>query len=306
MISVVIPLYNKEQSIAKTLDSILAQTSKDYEVVIVNDGSTDESLQVTGNWIQGTGDYEHFRLINKENGGVSSARNKGIQEAKGEYVAFLDGDDLWHPTYLEELQKLINDYPGKGIYGIGCQEVYNDRLPDFSGDYYQGPHDEWSYTNVAWTGSSATAPKEALIAVGLFDERLKYGEDKDMWHRLQLYAGGACYCKPLAYYRQDAENRAMMRVKPLENHLAYYMDKYKKLRVNGEEVNALNDKSFRIFFYTEMVQTLYPYMFDKRYKEDAKRLAKQIDYADLKGSLRFRMEHPWLYRIYLMLKGKKV
>ena len=303
MISVVIPLYNKEKSITKTLESVSAQNYTDWECIVVNDGSTDKSAEVVERL---TINDERFLLINQENAGVSAARNRGIVEAKGEYVAFLDGDDLWDASYLDELYKLISDYPGKGIYGIGCQEIYNDEIPHVPGDYYRGPHDEWNYTNVAWTGSSATAPKDALIAVGLFDERLKYGEDKDMWYRLQLYAGGACYCKPLAYYRQDAENRAMLRVKPLEKHLVYYMEKYRKLSVKGEEVNVLSNKSFRIFFYTEMVQTLFPYMFDKQYHNEAKRLAKQIDYTGLKWSLRFRMEHPWMYRIYLKLRGKSI
>ena len=83
MISIVIPLYNKEQQIGKTLESVFAQSFQDYEVVIVNDGSTDKSVEI----VEGMAD-KRIRLINQKNSGVSAARNKGIQESRGEYIAF--------------------------------------------------------------------------------------------------------------------------------------------------------------------------------------------------------------------------
>ena len=101
MISIVIPLYNKERAIINTLQSVLAQTYTDCEIIIVDDGSTDNSLNVVHKRISEL-ENERIRVIHKKNGGVSSARNRGIKEAKGEYVALLDGDDLWEPTFLEE------------------------------------------------------------------------------------------------------------------------------------------------------------------------------------------------------------
>ena len=94
-ISVVIPLYNKENAIVKTLQSVFDQTISDFEVVVVDDGSTDNSLEV----VRAIRDAR-IRVIHKENGGVSSARNVGIKAAKGQYVALLDGDDLWQPNGL--------------------------------------------------------------------------------------------------------------------------------------------------------------------------------------------------------------
>lgn len=291
--SVVIPLYNKELSIQKTLNSVLSQTYTNYEIIVVDDGSTDESALQVLKIVD-----KRIKLIQKENGGVSCARNKGILAAKGEYVAFLDGDDLWHPTYLETLHQLIQDYPNNAIYGIECVKIVNEEIPSLENDatnYYRGIAD-WDYSKMFFTGSSTCAPREKLIELGLFDTRMKYGEDMDMWFRLMLNGGGVSYAKPLAYYRQDAENRAMNKVIPLEVHIPYFMDKY-------EEYRNLNC-SFRCFFDQEMVYRLYPYLFQKQYKIVAKKLSKKIDYDHLKCSMWLRMRFPYLYALYEHFKEK--
>lgn len=97
MVSVVIPLYNKRQSIANTLQSVLSQTYSCFEIVVVDDGSTDDSAEIVRQFRD-----ERIRLIQKENGGVCSARNLGIRESKGEFVALLDADDTLVPDCLEE------------------------------------------------------------------------------------------------------------------------------------------------------------------------------------------------------------
>ena len=112
-ISVVIPLYNKENAIVKTIESVFNQTYTDFEIIIVDDSSKDKSLQV----VQSIND-SRLHVIHKENGGVSSARNRGIREAKGDYIALLDGDDLWKPTFLEEQVKLIHDFPKAAMWGV--------------------------------------------------------------------------------------------------------------------------------------------------------------------------------------------
>lgn len=104
MFSVVIPLYNKENSIKNTIQSVLNQSFADFEIVIVNDGSTDNSLEV----VQQIND-PRLRIIDKSNAGVSSARNCGIKNAEKEWIAFLDGDDLWEHNHLEEYHKHISD-----------------------------------------------------------------------------------------------------------------------------------------------------------------------------------------------------
>lgn len=291
MISVVIPLYNKEKSIASTLQSVYEQTYTDYEVVIVNDGSTDGSANVVKDFVSRM-KIEDWRLkiVSQENAGVSAARNRGIMEARGEYVAFLDGDDLWDKDFLKELVRLMEDYPEKSIYGLGCAKIFGDEIPTDEGKTYYRGESRWDWNTMAYTGSSACVKKQDAIAVGLFDTRMTHGEDYDLWWHLQFKNGGACYSKPFAYYRQDAENRAMHRVVPLEKFFISYMDKFEEARTTNSV--------FRKFYDQEMVYRIYPYLFDKRYRKEAKQLAKRLDYSQLKHSMRFRLLFPHMYRLF--------
>src|SRR5690554_3277529 len=104
MFSVVIPLYNKELSISNTIQSVLDQTFQDFEIVIINDGSTDNSVKEVEKF-----DDKRIRLIHQDNQGVSAARNRGIEEARNEWIAFLDADDLWMISKLHKVQNIIKD-----------------------------------------------------------------------------------------------------------------------------------------------------------------------------------------------------
>ncbi len=301
MISVVIPLYNKAQSIRKTLDSVLAQTYKDFEVVVVDDGSTDDSANVAETVLRECKVYGvecRGRVIRKTNGGVSSARNAGILAAKGEYVAFLDGDDLWHSEYLETLHQLIEDYPDAALYGIGCTTIHGDKIPENvapsteRGEVY----DLWNNYPGYWTGSSSSS-RARLIEIGLFDTRMTHGEDIDMWWRLLLSGKGVFDNRVLAYYRQDTENRAMNKLIPLEKHIPYFVDKYVEARASNVD--------FRRYFDREMIYRLYPYMFDAHYRKETKRIAKQMDYSLQKWTMKFRMVCPYMYRMYEKMKRKQ-
>ena len=296
MISVVIPLYNKEESIASTLQSVYDQTYTDYEVLIVNDGSTDNSSKIVKDFIAHVDD--RWVLISQKNSGVSAARNAGILAAKGEYVAFLDGDDLWDKDYLKTMAGLIAEYPDRSIYGLGCTAVQRSEVSSFldSDDYYRGEAGWKIVSNMAFTGSSCCVNRADAIEVGLFDTRMTHGEDIDMWWRLMLLHGGAVDKRPMVFYIQDSENRAMNKIIPLEKHIPYYMDKY----ANAREINP----EFRRFFDKEMIYRLYPYLFTKQYRKEARRLAKKLDYTQLKGTMHFRMLFPHIYRIYQKLTGK--
>lgn len=109
-ISVVIPLYNKKETVLRAINSVLNQTVLPEEIIIVNDGSTDGSAQVVAQL-----DHPLIQLFNQSNQGVSAARNLGIAEAKNEWIAFLDADDEWLPEFLQTITELIENYPGCGV-----------------------------------------------------------------------------------------------------------------------------------------------------------------------------------------------
>jgi glycosyltransferase involved in cell wall biosynthesis len=113
MFSIVVPLYNKEHIVERTVISVLTQTFKDFELIIVNDGSTDSSIEVLKKYLKDP----RLKIINQENAGVSSARNRGVLEAKYDYVAFLDADDEWLPGFLEKVKKAIEIFPLAGMFG---------------------------------------------------------------------------------------------------------------------------------------------------------------------------------------------
>lgn len=299
MISIVIPLYNKEKSIITTLQSVIDQTFTEWECIVVNDGSTDNSLEVVRSFVHSLNVRSLIRIIHKENGGVSSARNRGVMEAKSDYIAFLDGDDIWEPTYLEEAAKLIQDFPGAAIYGLGLGKMLGGQrysTPEFLPANFRGVVTNlWEHHNtmMSWTGSSTICPRELALKT-LANEHLTHGEDLDQWLRLMLQGDAVFYNKTLAYYVKDAENRAMYHMPPINKHIVSIIAQYADARKN----NA----AFRKAFDTQMIYFLYEYLFTP-YKKEAQRLAEQLDYSQLKRSMRFRMKHPWLYRLLKRVKN---
>lgn len=301
MISVVIPLYNKEKSVRSTLESVLAQTYTDYEIIVVDDGSTDNSVAVCEDIINSlTPSFDNsLRIFSKPNGGVSSARNFGVEKSRGEYVAFLDGDDLWEPTFLEEAVKLIIDYPGAAIYGLGLGSMTNGEkhpAPEFVPAGYRGVVSNlWDNPNtmLAWTSSSTICPRDLLLKTPA-NTHLTHGEDLDQWLRLMLQGEAVFYNKTLAYYVKDAENRAMYKMPPIEKHIVSVIGDYAEVRKRNPQ--------FKRAFDTQMIYFLYLYMFTP-YKKEAQRLAKLLDYSQLKRSLRFRIKYPRIYRMYERMKN---
>lgn len=189
MVSVVIPLYNKRASIEKTLHSLKAQTYTDFEVVIIDDGSTDESAEATRK-VTGL----NIRLFRQQNAGVSAARNRGIAEAKGEYIAFLDADDEWHKDYLQTMTEMATTYPDCDVIASNYNFCNHSRaisptilrkmqLNGTSGRLT-------NYFEVAscshpplWT-SAVMVRKSAIESVGGFPVGIKSGEDLLTWARL--------------------------------------------------------------------------------------------------------------------------
>ena len=290
MISIVIPLYNKEGCIGKTLGSVLAQSYRDFEVVIVDDGSTDESTRIVSSIPD-----DRIRLITKENGGPSSARNRGIEVAIGEFIAFIDADDIWSLDYLKEMVDLIESFPNAVIWGFNYSTIQNGQVKELDTKEYRGyVSDKWDSFPFFFFTSSTCCRRATLIELGGFDERMVYGEDIDMWFRLLLSGRGVLDTRVLAFYNKDGMDSLTQHKMPLEKHIPFFIDKYAQARKSNPY--------FRRFFDEQMVYRLYPYLFDREYKKSARDLSKKLDYSLLKNSMRFRMRHPYVYRFLRNLK----
>lgn len=271
MFSVIIPLYNKQNSITATIQTVLTQNYKNFEIIVVDDGSTDESvlkvLKIQDNRI---------RLIQKSNKGVSSARNIGIAEAKYRYIALLDADDIWEPEYLSEQKSLIDDFPDARMWGCGWGYLENSKKSEIPHGIplgFRGKIEDYfgmkKKSMVFWT-SSVVIDKLIFEEIQAFDDHMKIGEDWDVWFRIILQYEAVFYNKTLSYYRQDSENRECKRKIPITDRMPYYIEKYENFR----QFN----KSFRKWFDYHTALVMQDHYFVEKDKR-AEVVLKKLDYS---------------------------
>ncbi len=217
-VSVIIPAYNAAWCVRRAIDSVLAQSFRDFELIVVDDGSTDDTSEILRSY--GT----LIRIVSKPNGGLSSARNAGIAAAHGEYVAFLDADDGWLPEKLSRQVALLDAYPEIGF--CSCATMVHtpagETLSIWECPAVEGGVLETIFrTNgaVAGSGSAVMARCTLFAQVGGFDETLRSLEDIDMWMRLGAVSGYACIPEKLVFILKHPEsmsrNLAVMRASAL-------------------------------------------------------------------------------------------
>ncbi len=211
--SIVIPLYNKKPFIQRAVDSVLGQTYKEWELIIVNDGSTDGGEKIAEKHTD-----QRITQVSQPNTGVSAARNKGVSLAKYDHVTFLDADDSWKPGYLAELDKLINKYPDCGIWGINHRfvkengEVRPNPAGMRDGGFTDGIIEDY-FTLFAKRGKSPFSnsgccyPKKLFLEMEGYREGVALTEDSDLWCRIALDHPVAFSTKELVnYYFQSPGN----------------------------------------------------------------------------------------------------
>jgi len=188
LFSIVVPIYNEERFIQEALDSILSQTDTDWEAILVDDGSTDSTPEILG-------EYEkrdsRFRIFHKNNGGQSSAINLGVQEAKGEWLCWLSGDDYFHPQKLEMNRRWIQDYPEIHFFFTGFWIILeNGKKIEYSLDWLKLENPDYHLIQLLhsnWVmGISVCIKRNTWLKTGEFNGRFRYAHDLDMWIRLML------------------------------------------------------------------------------------------------------------------------
>lgn len=189
-VSVVIPVFNGAKFIASTIRAVLQQTYKSYEIIIVDDGSTDSTL------VELLEFSKFIKIISIENGGVSNARNVGIKASEADYIAFLDADDLWSADKLSRQMKVFDDYPDVGlcccnyIQESNCIKHFDlfsqENVITLDLPMRQRTTEALINSNFIGTCSNVIIKKSILNMVGLFDVSLKQAEDYDLWIRCSL------------------------------------------------------------------------------------------------------------------------
>lgn len=295
MFSIIVPLFNKSAHIEKCLKSIINQTFTEFEVVVVNDGSTDDSFEKLQE-ISIANNYS-LLIINQENMGVSTARNNGVKAAKYDLIAFLDADDWWEPTYLAEMKSIIETFPKAGIYGSsyylvkhGIKKIATIGVaPDFKQGYI-------NYCEVyaktlcmpLWTGATII-PKAIFDTESGFKTKLQLGEDFDLWVRIALKYPVVFLNKPLSNYNQDVDNVGRGMTRKLLDKEAFFT-----FQLSYLEPEEKKNPELKKLLDNLRAVSLEHYFLKKKYSEEVREIISNIDFRNiqLKTRLTYKLPFP--------------
>jgi len=291
MFSVVIPLFNKEKSVSDTIRSVLVQTDPEFEVIIVNDGSTDSSREKAALFSD-----SRIQIIDQQNCGVSAARNAGIKAASNPYIAFMDGDDIWEPDYLQTQIELIRDFPHAGMWGCGMGILRNDQKFGSSHGLTRGyrglikNYFTMEKRGMLFRPSGTVIHKSVFNEVGLFDERVDFGEDIDMNLRVLLKYDPAFYNRNVSFYRVDAENNVKNKIKPIDRCFFYYMDKFSEERAGSI--------TFRKYYDRITLALMSHHLLYGMSKNEVSAILNEVDFSLQPFKWRLLYTFPKLYKWY--------
>ena len=303
--SVIIPLYNKAPYVAKAIGSVLDQTFSNYELLIVDDGSKDDSAVIAAETIVG---HANCRLLKQENAGVSVARNNGVAASQGEYLCFLDADDWWAPTFLEEMSILIDEYTDAGIYGTSYTIVNETKRKTCVANIGVDKGFERGYINYClvyaktlvmplWTGAVCMS-RGVFDDFGGFPKGIRLGEDFLLWIRVALKYKVVFLNKPLSFYNQDVEvaNRGIGRLYNPKEHMLWNVD----FLADEEKTNP----DYKLLIDNLRTYGLFPYYLSKQYHCAASKELEKVDWNGQPKKVKKQYRKPlvWLRFCYSMRK----
>ena len=299
--SVIIPLYNKAPYIEKALRSVMSQTFTDYEIIVVDDGSMDDSAAIAEKVLKESS--APHNLIRQKNAGVSMARNNGVACSRGDYLCFLDADDWWAPTFLEEMSRLIDEFPDAGIYGTNYTIVNETKHKTRVAPIGIKRGFEKGYINycqvyaktlaMPLTSISVALPQDVFKDTGGFPEGIKLGEDFLLWIRIALKHKVAFLNKPLAFYNQDSN--------PVWRGTGHMTDpKYHMLwNLQDLEYEEKNNLDYKELIDNLRTYSLLPYYLSKYYRDAARKELSKVAWDKQPAKVK-RMYHMPL----LLLRGR--
>jgi glycosyltransferase involved in cell wall biosynthesis len=240
-VSIIIPTYNRADLMPRAVNSVLNQIFKDFELIIIDDGSTDNTKQVVDEFQKKD---KRIKYIWQENSGTpSKPKNTGIKNSYGEYIAFLDSDDEWLPKKLKKQLNVFKNSKKEDLGFVGCnalivnektgtETVYN--MPLYNDKIF---FEKLLKNNFIWSSSGALVKKEVFEKIGLFDEKLKYGEDWDMWIRIaQKYNFDFVPEVLFKYYIHSSSVTNTTPVRKKDKDLMYIFDKHKEYYLSYPQI----------------------------------------------------------------------
>lgn len=237
MISVIIPAYNAQATIAKTIESVRQQNYSNLEIIVINDGSSDRTVEIVNNIPD-----RRIKLFNYANGGVTTARNRGIVKARGEYIAFLDADDFWTEDKLELQLQALRENPDAGVAYSWTYFWYKEDIcyPSEPVYHLDNVYPQLLTKNFIHHGSNPLIRREAIASVGEFDPSFPHCADWDYYLRLAAKWNFVVVPKHQIYYRQSADSMTS-KIDDLERQLCQMLDK--TYRTAPPELQHLYKKS---------------------------------------------------------------
>ncbi len=251
LVSIIIPCFNCSAFVAKTLESALNQTYKNKEIIVVNDGSTDNSQNILEQ-------YKNIHIIQQKNKGVSEARNNAIRSAKGEFITFLDSDDYWNTDFLSEMVNQAKKTSTKLVY-CGWEHVGSYRQAPFvPPDYESMEHKlELMIEAPRWPVHAAIVHRNIVEKIGGFDVRLNYCEDFYFWIRAATENKISRVAKVLAYYRHHGTTQLSQSI--LNMVFAHLQVQQTFLNEHKEIKKQLTRKQIRKITYGRLLAKAYEY-----------------------------------------------
>lgn len=259
-VSVVMPMFNAVSFLARSVGSLEHQTVADWELIVIDDGSTDGSAD----WIAARADGERIRLIQQRNAGVSAARNRGIEAARGDYIAFLDADDEWDPEFLSSMLDAMRDDVVLAYCGWQNVGLAGPRGRPFIPPDYEGPDKAISlFTACRWPIHAALTRRDAILRAGGFSADLSHAEDYALWLEVAMTGTIALVERVLAIYHfhgaaQASANRARAALQFLtaqSRFLARHPDFGQRLgrrRVREATLGTLRDRGFECYWQRDL------------------------------------------------------
>ena len=305
--SVIMPLYNKAPYVRKAVESVVGQTYGDWELIVVDDCSTDGSATVVEKIVD-----PRIRIVRLGvKGGVGAARNRAVAESTAAHICFLDADDWWEPTFLEEMAGLVERHPGAGIYGTGYYIVKNGRKRVAPIGVDEGFTDgEINYCQVyartlcmPLTSISVCMPRRVFDETGGFPTDVRLGEDFLLWLRIALTHKAVLLNQPLANYNQDVvvAFRGTHHLHPPEQNMLWHLDEWVALETGNADYKQLVD-NLRTY-------SLMNYLLDRRYRTAARQELAKVDWNQQPKSVTHLYNRPIWYlflRKHLLSKGSQI